>query len=122
MNMITYGASLHAQFFHLNIFIVVLTVNVVVVYVVLTLAKIFRAQVFQGCRRSECGVVLEVQDEELRLLGAIPGTDGAHELRRVCADPPHYATTAAALQSNQVSDEVAWGKNMMGRTFRVMLA
>ena len=49
---------------------------------------------------------VEVEDEELRLFGAVPRPDGADQLGVVGADPPHHAAAAAGGQRHQVADEL----------------
>ena len=55
-------------------------------------------------------VRVKVEDEELRLLGAVARTDGADQLRVVGANPPHDAAAAARGQRHQVTNELACKK------------
>ena len=52
---------------------------------------------------------VEVEDEELRLFGAVPRPDRADQLGVVGADPPHHAAAAARGQRHQVADELTCG-------------
>ena len=49
---------------------------------------------------------VEVEDEELRLFGAVPRPDSADQLGVVGADPPHHAAASARGQRHQVADEL----------------
>ena len=53
---------------------------------------------------------VEVEDEQLGLLGAVPRPDGADQLGVAGADPPHHAAAPAGGQRNQVADELACGE------------
>lgn len=52
-------------------------------------------------------VHVEVQHQQLGLLGAVTAAHRAHQFGVGGADPPHHAAAAPALQGHQVSDELA---------------
>lgn len=52
-------------------------------------------------------VHVEVQHQQLGLLGAVAAAHGTHQLGVGRADAPHHAAAAAALQRHQVADELA---------------
>ena len=52
-------------------------------------------------------VHVKVQHQQLGLFCAVAAAHGAHQLGVGGPDAPHHAATAAALQSDQVSDELS---------------
>ena len=50
---------------------------------------------------------VKVQDEQLGLLGPVPGAHCAHQLGGARPDPPHHAARAAGVEGDQVSDELS---------------
>ncbi len=61
----------------------------------------------RGRRGRELGIVVKVQDEELRLLRPVAGPDGADELRPGRLDAPDDAARAARLEHDQVAHKLA---------------
>ena len=52
---------------------------------------------------------VEVEDEQLGLLGAVPRPDGADQLGVAGPDPPHHTAAPSGGQRDQVADELACG-------------
>lgn len=54
------------------------------------------------------GLHVKVQYQELRLLCAVPASDGTHQFGFIGTNTPHHATTPTAVQSNQIADELTY--------------